>query len=417
MPPIVIVQGGLWGSEAKGAIAGYLCKQRNIDYCVRTGATNAGHTVIYNGEAVKLQQLPVGFVNPGTKLVLGVGSLIDPVILEREIALLSRLTGTDIKERLFIDPRAGIHLAVHQTRSADSGRHHRIGATGKGCSEALIDRINGRGTGGKHLFGDIASEDDFNFTDTEALLNNAYDGDASILLEGTQGTLLDLYLGPYPYTTHKQTGPGQWMLEAGLSPALQTEIVSVVRTFPIRVAGNSGPMPCEISWMKLARDINTRLHSKGMPSMIRASSIESFEMALKIASKDFSIPEGSDGTDQHLWDRVRYDVALSELNTAAWKMLPVGIQEKLGKLFELTTVTKKLRRIARLDGPTLADSVRQSRPHWIALTFMNYLEPENWFRTDMDADAFDSPFVNWVNEFAPVKLLTYGPADEHVVAR
>src|SRR3990167_6977192 len=89
--PITIVQGGQWGSEAKGAITGYLCQTEAIDICIRTGAVNAGHTVIYDGSPVKMQQLPVGWVNPNTQLVIGAGAMVHPEILAHECELVSRL--------------------------------------------------------------------------------------------------------------------------------------------------------------------------------------------------------------------------------------------------------------------------------------------------------------------------------------
>ncbi len=150
--PILIVQGGQWGSEAKGAIASYLCNTRNVNLSVRTGATNAGHTCFYKGKPYKMQQLPTGWTNPNTTLVIGAGALIDPEILHREVKMVSDATGRDVRTRLLIDYRCGLHTSAHAHRSKESNRHHAIGATGKGCSEALMDRIRLRGSGGQ-LFG------------------------------------------------------------------------------------------------------------------------------------------------------------------------------------------------------------------------------------------------------------------------
>lgn len=418
--PILIVQGGQWGSEAKGAIAGYLCKSRKIDIAVRTGATNAGHTVIRNGVSFKMQQLPVGFVNPDTTLVIGAGALIDPEILYREVGMINHRLRGDVRDRLKIDYRAGLHVPAHANRSKASGRHHAIGATGKGCSEALVDRIRGRGDPSYHLFGDSAYSANYDVCDTEAYLNWSWNEGAKILLEGTQGQLLDLYLGPYPYTTHKQTGPAQWMLEAGLSPSLPTEIWMVVRTFPIRVAGNSGPMPQEISWPILAREINDLRVQAGQPYLISETDICAFEEAVRSCSLDFRLPGGSKGLDQHEWSsaqREQFRVALSELHRAAWDSLPDDARTRLMRLFELTTVTRKLRRIARLDRGSLEVSARQIRPHVVALTFMNYLFPRYWFEKPKQASPEIAHTAKQILEVcaAPVKLMTFGPADEHVM--
>lgn len=411
--PITIIVGGQYGSEAKGAIAGYLALKRNFDIVVRTGAVNAGHTVYYKGTPYKMQQLPVGWVNPNTTLVIGAGAMIHRDILESEVRLVSEATGSDIKRRLVIDPRAGVHTTEHTVRSSESNRHHLIGATGKGCSEAIIDRIRGRGRGYKP-FGNTTAAADYNLVNTEELLNHSFDEGAKIMLEGTQGTLLDLYLGPYPYTTHKQVGPAQWMMEAGLSPSLNPEIIMVLRTYPIRVAGNSGPLPHEISWPILARAIN-----KAGDEIVKESSIAEFEAAVRAAAKGYTIPVSSDGTDQHEWspdDRVRYADALSEINATAWNMLSLEVRTDLLKLFEMTTVTKKLRRIARISLEDTADAARMCRPSSIALTFMNYSFPEYWYEAPEVMPEAHETLIDTIETIAgaPVDLVSYGPANNHI---
>jgi adenylosuccinate synthase len=414
------VQGGCWGSEAKGTIAAFLCKERKVDIAIRTGATNAGHSVVYKDTKYVNKQIPTGWVNPSTQLVIGAGALIDPEILARETAMISQATGEDANLRLNIDYRAALHVPAHEAKSKASGRHHSIGATGRGCSEALIDRIKGRGDSSYILFGDSPCAKNYDVCDTESYLNWAWDEGAQLLLEGTQGQMLDLYLGPYPYTTHKQTGPAQWMLECGLSPRLPTEIVMVVRTFPIRVAGNSGPMPQEISWPILAREINGIRMRAGMPEIVDEQAIVDFEAAVAEAGKAFDGPENWSHLNQHEWDssaRVSYQKALSEVNKAALDSLPAATTANLSRLFEMTTVTKKLRRIARIDEGELKIAARQIRPSWIALTFLNYLFPQHWYELPNSIEGDQIEFIKWVEEacHAPVKLVSYGPEDSHVL--
>lgn len=434
--PIQIINGGQYGSEAKGAIAAYLVERDHIDYAVRTGATNAGHTCTYidaerrTQQRIAMQQLPVGWVRPETQLILGAGALIDLDILDREADLVSGLTGTDVRSRLTIDRRAYIHRSVHHDRARGADRHHLMGATGKGCSEALLDRVRLRGLedwtiGNQAARGDRAIRArlaDYNIGDTECVLNDVWDGGARIQLEGTQGQLLDLYLGPYPYTTHKQTSPAQWMLEAGLSPALPTEIWSVIRTCPIRVAGNSGPLPDEMSWPMLARIINRRREFSGLPPLVAESAICQFEEAVRAEADGgghrWVIPPGSDGLDQHAWtDRVYYRNALSDLNKAALTRLDDATRCELGKLFEMTTVTKKLRRIARLNPGELAKSARQMRPHFLAVTFLNYIFPERW-STQEPLTVEEQRYLGEIEAAsggAPVALINRGPDPAHIV--
>lgn len=418
---VQIVCGGLYGSESKGSVAAWLVENEQIDIAVRTGATNAGHTAFYNGQKYTMQQLPTAWVRPETTLVIGAGALVDPIILRREIEMVNEATGEDVRDRLLVDHRAYIHERWHARESANANRHQLIGATGKGCSQVLISRLQLRGQQDHRIceLQHILDLGDIHLEDTEAYLNDQYDKGAKIQLEGTQGQLLDLVLGPYPYTTHKQTGPAQWMLEAGLSPALPTDIVMVVRTFPIRVAGNSGPLSNEISWVELARELNGHRDRAGLPPIVEEWALSEFEATVARLSQLFEIPEGSNGNDQHTWsegDRVTYKGALSDLYAKALSEVPDATRQELAKLFEMTTVTKKLRRIARQDPAVLRKSARQIRPHRVVLTFLNYLYPERWC-TDDPLTHEEDKTIGLIEEAcgAPIFLANRGPLPDHFI--
>lgn len=367
-----------------------------------------------------MQQLPVGWVQKKARIFIGPGALVDPNILLNEIEIIHRATGEDIRHRLLVDYRAYLHWPQFATRSKESGRHELIGATGKGCSEALISRLRLRGqedfTVGHHASKVLPGVP---VGDVEMELNDAYDMGAKIQLEGTQGQLLDLCLGPYPYTTHKQTGPAVWLAEAGLSPNLPLDIVMVLRTFPIRVAGNSGPLRNEISWPALARQINNIRIGEGQTVIVASGVIEIFEDAVREAAKGFDKPAGSDGLDQHLWspeDRVKYRDTLSHLNATAMANLPDHIRTELARLFEMTTVTKKLRRVAEFNFEEARKAARQVRPSRVVITFLNYLFPERWATSDRLTDEE----YGWISEVesackAPVMLVNRGPLPSHFV--
>lgn len=417
--PIQIIQGGQWGSEAKGAVAAYFAK--DIDIAVRTGATNAGHTVYYNGKPYKMQQLPVGWVNPRCQLVIGAGAIVDLSILSREIEEVNGATGLDIRDRLFVDPRAYLHLSEHAKRSAASGRHHNMGATGKGCSEALVDRIMDRGKV-VHNIGSMSDTAAFNIRDTEEMLNGAYDEGARIQLEGTQGSLLDLNLGPYPYTTHASTQPARWLLEAGLSPTLPLDLVLVFRTYPIRVAGNSGPMPFEMSWIDFMRTLNAKLRLFGHLPRVPEWAIEEYEGALAGVVHLMGCPPWSNGTDMHTWseaDRHRYKVTLSEAPTQALKALNTATADLLCTTMETTTVTKKVRRIAQIGQDDTIKVLRQTRPSRIVLTFMNYIFPQHW----NDVTPLHVAEGHYIHEFQQwmgarrerITHISRGPLTEHII--
>lgn len=442
--PIVIVQGAQWGSEAKGMVAAHLCKSRNIKWAVRTGTVNAGHTVMWpegkEGFPQKMQQLPTGWVNPQTKLVIGAGAYIHPTILASEIELISSLTGQDIRERLYIDSKVSLHLPEHTEQAKLENRHHAIGATGKGCSVAITDKIRYRGKGYKLFYEWLTDQPvptthplrGLKFVDTVDLLHSEYDLGSSILLEGTQGSLLDLNLGPYPYTTHKCTQAINWAAEAGLSPSMEYETIMVARTFPIRVAGNSGPMTKETTWPNLARDINRKLMvAARLPQRVKSFAIEEYERVMDETANEDSwrvkLPVHNDGSpnyDVHKWPeqyRVKYQYALSELPAAVLKKCSQRVLDELGNLFELTTVTKKLRRIAQWNSADVKWSCRVNGAASVVLTFFNYQFPETW---DMGRDELVKA---WKPEYqlhldmihhevgTPVSYVTTGPRTECMI--
>lgn len=399
MNPVIIVQGGQWGSEAKGAVAANLCIERGVDITVRTGAINAGHTVVYEGKRYAMQQIPVGWVNPNTKLVIGAGAYIHPDTLWREIDMInSAMPDRDVRSRLFIDSRCAIHDMNAEAASKEANRHHKMGATGKGCSEAIVAKIQKRGTASYKLFYDSDQGRAFRernpsvrFVDTVVLLNQAIDYGHTLLIEGTQGTLLDLHIGPYPFTTSRMTSAANWVAECGLSPNLKYDVVMVCRTYPIRVAGNSGPMDGEIEWVDLARQINRNLIAYGKPPLVAEAALVEFEDTLQsvatnaVLDERYKLPviETPNTTRYNTrlssWsaqERECFRVAASELHRDALNRVSPTVLTELKKLFEMTTVTKKLRRIAKLNFDDLRYAVAINRPSSIIMTFMDYEFPE-----------------------------------------
>lgn len=435
MAKIIVVQGGQWGSEAKGAIAAYLCIARDIDYAVRTGAINAGHTVVYDGKPYAMQQIPTGWVNPDTRLVIGAGAYIHPETLCREVKMINgAMPHLNVMDRLYIDRRCGLHTDEASQLSKEANRHHSIGATGKGCSEAIVAKIRNRNDG-YELFAD--SEHSLGFEqsigDTVNLLNEASDTGARILIEGTQGTHLDLHLGPYPFTTSRMTSAANWVAESGLSPSLPYEVVLVCRTYPIRVAGNSGPMKNEIEWLDLARRINDRLIAADRAPLVSPDALAAFEISLFMAATKaiemgkYKMPMDNKGfpdTKLSKWtasQRDEFRVAASELHRDALELCDGATVKELRKLFEMTTVTKKLRRIAEMNMDDLRYAVMINRPAWIALTFVDYIEPlVARATTDQIVSSSDLSHVRALiagieRELStPIKLVSTGPNHNNV---
>jgi adenylosuccinate synthase len=239
--PLTVIVGGQYGSEGKGKITSYLALRDNVDVVVRCGGPNSGHTVDVNGQRYELRSLPSGFINSGTRLLLAAGCLINPEILLTEI----KSTGIDPK-RVGVDRHAGIISPIEGEEEGKLRLRDRLGSTLSGTGVGVANRVL-RNPDFK-LAKDIPELQEF-LTDVSAEVNAVLDKSGKVLVEGTQGFGLSVYHSPhYPYATSRDTTASGFLSEVGVSPRLVTDIVMAVRTYPIRVAGNSGPFKDEISW-------------------------------------------------------------------------------------------------------------------------------------------------------------------------
>jgi adenylosuccinate synthase len=247
-----VVVGGQYGSEGKGKVAAYITRQENIDICVRCGGPNSGHSFVdEKGSTIILRQLPTGFVNSHTRLLIPAGGLIDPLVLKNEIKALAIPP-----ERIGIDPKCIIITEEDQERENRLRLRERLSSTLCGVGVAVSRRVL-RGDDAK-LVRDVVGE----YPWLEAMIvengvssevNTALDLGERVLIEGTQGFGLSLYHSEhYPHATSRDTTASGFLSEVGLSPRLVTEIVVVLRTFPIRVAGQqAGPLKHELTWEQI----------------------------------------------------------------------------------------------------------------------------------------------------------------------
>lgn len=254
---LVVLVGGQYGSEGKGAIAKHLAYDFNVH--VRVGSPNAGHTFYWNGEKHVQQSIPCGWINPFATIVIGRGALLNMKQLMKELVHILSYN-PDFLNRLKIDAKAGVlDEHFHQEEGGTEGEmHKRIGSTGEGVGPARIARIQ-RDPEKFRLFEDVAVEYGLEKCvtyDTPKLLADLQDRGKNIMIEGTQGSGLSLLHSHWPYCTSIDTNAAGIISEVGLAPSRVTDVLMVCRTFPIRVAGNSGPMQNEISWDEL----NSRLH-------------------------------------------------------------------------------------------------------------------------------------------------------------
>jgi adenylosuccinate synthase len=250
-----VIVGGMYGSEGKGHVAAYLAS--DYDVLVRVGGPNAGHTVSSASGVYTYHQLPSGARDTIAKLLLGPGMTIYVPDLLKEIAE-CKVT----PERLFIDPQAMIIEEADFTSEEELKKS--IASTGRGSGAAAARRIIHRVRGAARLARDIPElklyvGDQAPYRGSiVAHLETAYREGQSLLLEGTQGSGLSIFHGPYPYVTSRDTNVAGCLAEAGISPARVRRILMVVRPTPIRVANpdggeeTSGPLKHEVSFSDVA---------------------------------------------------------------------------------------------------------------------------------------------------------------------
>lgn len=250
--PVSVVVGGQYGSEGKGKVA--LDRVRRdplIQAVVRPGGTNSGHTgYALDGTRVVLRQLPVAALDGQVDVVFPPGSYIDVTLLFNE------LDRTRIPwSRVHIDARAQIIRHEHIEWERRAGLATSIGSTGSGTGAAVLSRVSRYSA--QHPVGVSAGEVDALqpfLKDSNEVLQSLMSGHGRVLIEGTQGFGLSLLHGDaWPKATSRDTTAAGFLSEAGLSPFDVDQIILVIRCHPIRVAGDSGPLPNETSWSAIAQ--------------------------------------------------------------------------------------------------------------------------------------------------------------------
>lgn len=251
-----VLVGGQYGSEGKGAIARHVADRYRVH--VRVGSPNAGHTIYWRGAKHVMQSIPCGWINPDARIVIGRGALLNMRLLMNELVHVLRYY-PDFLERLYIDSCAGIldERFHEQEGGVDGEMHRRIGSTGEGVGPARIARLE-RDPERFRLFGDVCGDYGLSeccVNDTPGLIAGWQDRGDDVLIEGTQGSGLSLLHSHWPYCTSVDTNAAGILSEVGVAPSRCTDVLMVCRTFPIRVAGNSGPMRGETTWEAISERV------------------------------------------------------------------------------------------------------------------------------------------------------------------
>jgi adenylosuccinate synthase len=249
---VTVVVGGQYGSEGKGKVAEYLAATTRANAVIRVGGSNSGHTgYTPTGARQILRHLPTAALLPDPPLCLiGAGSYLDVAVL------LEELRRTQLPpERLVIDRNAFLITDADREYEREAGLRERIGSTASGTGAAVRRRIE-RPT--EHPSPSDVPELAPCVGNVAERVRQLLDKNARVIIEGTQGFGLSVLHAPhYPSATSRDTSAAAAVSEAGVSPRDVDEVVLVIRSYPIRVAGNSGPLANEVDWYTVAADAGT----------------------------------------------------------------------------------------------------------------------------------------------------------------
>jgi adenylosuccinate synthase len=232
--PCTVVTGAFWGDEGKGKIISYLALKEPVDICVRTGSVNAAHTICYQGKRYALHMVPGGFVYEKCRLLIGAGTNVHVA------QFLNEVEETKVKDRIGIDNQSSIIEEKHSMQDKSNAHLKSLGTTGWGVGPALEERVRRTAKLAKNV-PDLEKY----LTDVSEEVNKALDQDGNVLLEGTQGLMLSLFHGTYPYVTGRDTSASAICSEAGVGPTRVSNVLTVFKSFITRVG--TGPLPGEIT--------------------------------------------------------------------------------------------------------------------------------------------------------------------------
>jgi len=232
--PCTVIAGGFWGDEGKGKVISYLALRDKLDFCVRTGSVNAAHTIWFEGKRYALHMVPGGFVDEKCRLLVGAGANVHVAQFLKEVE------ETGVKNRIGVDSQASIIEEKHSAQDKASEHLKGLGTTGWGVGPAIEERVRRTAK----LAKDVPELKPY-LTDVAMETNQAIGAGKKVLLEGTQGLLLSLFHGTYPYVTSRDTSASAICSEAGVGPTKVTQVILVFKSFVTRVG--TGPLPGEIS--------------------------------------------------------------------------------------------------------------------------------------------------------------------------
>jgi len=424
--PATIIVGLQWGDEGKGKTTDLLAEQ--VAMVVRyQGGDNAGHTVVSGNEILKLHLVPSGILYPHIVSVIGPGVVVNPTTLIAELDMLGS-RGID-SARLRVSASAHLvlpfHVAIDRAREARlAGDGAAVGTTGRGIGPAYADRAARTGLRMGDLLEPTAIRarltrlaDERNaqlahlgsterwsaaeildemaawgerlrphIADTTALVQDALRRGDHVLLEGAQGTLLDIDHGTYPYVTSSSPVAGGACTGGGIGPLQVDEVLGVMKAYATRVG--AGPFPTELN-DGIGESIAERGHEYGTTTGRRR----------RVGWFD-AVP-------------LRYAVAVNSISSIMLNKLDIlsGIETlALCVAYEVDD-----RRIE--SWPASADVLSRVRP--IYESFDGWAEPIHAVRTLADLPEAARRYVAALEELAgvPIVLVSVGPERTQTIER
>ncbi len=243
MGNVSIIVGGQYGSEGKGKASGFWAQETDAFAVVRVGGPNSGHTGYRHDMALRM--LPAGVLHDPQRVVAAMpaGSYIDvDVFLEEVKAVYGNISYANV----MVDRNAMVIDSLHSRLEKGNRLFDRIGSTVTGTGGAVASRVLRDDT--VRLAKDEPRLAPF-LADTKSYLRGLLVKKHHIVIEGTQGYgLSNLHTPFYPFATARDTTAAGFLSETGLSPLDVAHVVMVIRAFPIRVGGNSGPLERETNW-------------------------------------------------------------------------------------------------------------------------------------------------------------------------
>lgn len=278
-----VLLGLQWGDEGKGKIVDVLAPKYQVVARFQ-GGPNAGHTLEFDGIKHVLHQIPSGIFRSDIQNIIGNGVVLDPIVFRREIEALQKFN-LDLHGNLFISKKLSIILPTHSLLDAAYERakgEDKIGSTLRGIGPTYQDKIARLGLrAGDTLAPDFKAKyqkltdahkaildfyhfdyadtlreaetrffaavefmQQFQFVDSEYMLNQCLADDKAVLAEGAQGSMLDIDFGSYPFVTSSTTMAAGACTGLGVSPHAIGEVFGIFKAYCTRVG--SGPFPTEL---------------------------------------------------------------------------------------------------------------------------------------------------------------------------